>query len=174
MLAVELRPVDRELFRALLSRRTATATVVTAPGLAAHRGRPPLPPTACTATSLTAVSLEPPLVSFCLAGQPSSRPAIERAEHLAVHLIPTGQWGATATSAGDLAPLAADPGWQPGPFGVPLLDGALAVLLCRAVHQVPAGDHTLVVAEPLALGAGEERYPLTRDPAHTTAGRPDR
>ncbi|TWH69170.1 flavin reductase family protein [Micromonospora olivasterospora] len=128
---------------------------------------------ACTATALTAASLEPPLLSLCLDRQPSSRQAIGRAEHLAVHLLPAGQRGATRpVAAGHLDPFAADPGWQPGPFGVPLLDGALAVLLCRAVQQVPAGDHTLVLAEPLALGT-EQRE--ARDQAYAAAvGRSDR
>ncbi|WP_320064833.1 flavin reductase family protein [Micromonospora sp. RTGN7] len=169
--AVELRPVDTDLFRALLRRQAATVTVVTAPGHSARRGRPPLPPAGFTATSFTSVSLEPPLVSFCLGRTSSSWPAIERAEHVAVHLLASGQQEVARTFATTgIDRFAAHSGWTPGPFGVPLVDGALAVLLCRVVHRVPAGDHTIVIAEPLALGAGEDGAPLLRHrTAYTTA-----
>ena len=54
----------------------------------------------------------------------------------------------------------AHPGWTTGPFGVPLIGDALAVLLCRVVRRIEAGDHTILLGEPLALGAGEDGDPL--------------
>ncbi|MEV4489647.1 flavin reductase family protein [Micromonospora coxensis] len=161
----DLRPVDRELFRRLLRRQASTVAVVTA----VARGTDP----AClggigapvragfTATSFTSVSLDPPLVSFCLGDASSSAPVLARAEHVAVHLLAADQREAArifATSGVDR--FAAYRGWTVGPFGVPLLDGALARLLCRVVHRVPAGDHTLVIVEPLALGVGDDGDPL--------------
>lgn len=140
---VELRPVDRELFRCLLRRRGGMETVVTVPGLAGGRRLPALPPAAFTATSLTPVSVDPPRVSFRLDRESSTWPAAERAEHLGVHLLAPGG-------------LLAHPGWTAGPFGVPLIEDAAAVLLCRVVRRIEAGDHTIVFAEPLALGAGDE------------------
>ncbi|MGC4807481.1 flavin reductase family protein [Micromonospora sp. DT233] len=172
--AIELRPVDTDLLGALLRRRAGTVTVVTAPGLPVRRGRASLAPAGCTATSFTSASSDPPLVSFCLDRASSSRPTIERTEHLAVHLLPSGQREAARAfaaevdrafvdaaeaarvfAAADAGRRAGRPGWTVGPFGVPLLDAALAVLLCRVVHRVTAGAHTVVIAEPLALGAGQ-------------------
>ncbi|GAA4561502.1 flavin reductase family protein [Micromonospora coerulea] len=159
--AVELRPVDPDLFRALLRRQASTVTVVTAPGLAANRHLPALPPAGFTATSFTSVSLDPPLVSFCLGRESSSWPTVERAEHLAVHLLASGQQEVARTFAtSGIDRFAAHPGWTPGPFGVPLIDDALAVLLCRVVRRIEAGDHTIVLGEPLALGTGEDGDPL--------------
>ncbi|MEU8051072.1 flavin reductase family protein [Micromonospora haikouensis] len=156
----ELRPVDTDLLQALLHPQAATVAVVTTPGRPARRGRPALPPAAFTATSFTAVSLEPPLVSFCLGTASSSWPAVARAEHVAVHLLAAGQQGVARTLAvGGPDRFAARPGWSPGPFGVPLVDGALAVLLCRVAHRVPAGDHAVVIATPIALGAGRAGAP---------------
>ncbi|MFI2666614.1 flavin reductase family protein [Micromonospora carbonacea] len=154
--ATELRPIDTDLLDALLHPQAATVAVVTMPGRPARRGRPALPPAGFTAASFTAVSLEPPLVSFCLASATVSWPAVARAEHVAVHLFAAGQQGAARA-------LAAGPGWSPGPFGVPLVDGALAVLLCRVTHRVPAGDHAVVIAAPLALGSGRHGAPPLRD-----------
>jgi flavin reductase (DIM6/NTAB) family NADH-FMN oxidoreductase RutF len=161
---VELRPVDADLFRALLSRPADTVAVVTVPGRPARRGRPALPPAAFTDASFALVSVEPPLVSCCLGRSSPRRPAAEHAdhvEHVAVHLLAAGQrWEAPSFADGPTDrftdPSDSARGWTPGPFGVPLVDGALAVLLCRVVHRVAAGDHALVIAEPLALGAGTD------------------
>ncbi|WP_431908330.1 flavin reductase family protein [Micromonospora carbonacea] len=162
--ATELRPIDTDLLDALLHPQAATVAVVTTPGRPARRGRPALPPAGFTAASFTAVSLEPPLVSFCLASATVSWPAVARAEHVAVHLFAAGQQGAArALAAGRADRFAAGPGWSPGPFGVPLVDGALAVLLCRVTHRVPAGDHAVVIAAPLALGGGWHGAPPLRD-----------
>ncbi len=135
------KPLDADLFRGLLRRQASTVTVVTAPGD---------PPAGFTATSFTSVSLHPPLVSFCLNRESSSWPTVARAEHLAVHLL--------ATEQSDLARQFATRGvdrfaspvtWQPGPYGVPLLDGTVGWLLCRVVDRIIAGDHVVVLAEPL-------------------------
>ncbi|MFC4145152.1 flavin reductase family protein [Micromonospora mangrovi] len=158
---LELRPVDSDLFRSLLRRQASTVTVVTAPGLTPNRHLPALPPAGFTATSFTSVSLDPPLVSFCLGRSSSSWPTVDRAEHLAVHLLAADQQEVArifATSGIDR--YAAHPGWRQGPFGVPLIDAALAVLLCRVVRRIDAGDHTIVLGEPLALGTGADGDPL--------------
>ncbi|MEV6801708.1 flavin reductase family protein [Micromonospora rifamycinica] len=161
----DLLPVDPDLFRSLLRRQASTVTVVTA---AARRPEPTGPGrdagpvrAGFTATSFTSVSLTPPLVSFCLGVTSSSWPVLDRAEHVAVHLLGAEQTEVArifATSGIDR--FAAHRAWTPGPFGVPLLDGVLARLLCRVVHRVPAGDHVLVIAEPLALGPGLDGDPL--------------
>ncbi|MGC1214434.1 MAG: flavin reductase family protein [Micromonospora sp.] len=140
---VELRPVDPDLFRCLLRRRASTETVITMPGLAGGRRLPSLPPVAVTAASLTPVSVEPPTISFRLDRRSARWRAAERAEHLGVHLIAPGG-------------LLGRPAWTSGPFGVPLIEDAAGVLLCRVVRRIEVGDHTVVFGEPLALGEGEQ------------------
>ncbi|MGK5675580.1 flavin reductase family protein [Micromonospora sp. URMC 106] len=176
--AADLLPVDRDLFRALLRRQAATVTVVTAvapgtvePACLGGLGEPVR--AGFTATSFTSVSLDPPLVSFCLGVASSSWPVLVRAEHVAVHLLGAGQREAARVFAtSGLDRFAAYPHWTPGPFGVPLLTGALARLLCRVVHRVPAGDHALFVAEPLALGGGEDGDPLVYHRGRYTSAGP--
>jgi flavin reductase (DIM6/NTAB) family NADH-FMN oxidoreductase RutF len=129
-------------FRSLLRRQAATVTIVTAGGAS---------PAGFTATSFTSVSLRPPLVSFCLDRASSSWPAVETAGHVAVHLLGTGQERLARTFAtSGIDRFAAPTAWRPGPHGVPLLDGALAWLVCRVVHRIGAGDHAIVLAEPVA------------------------
>ncbi|MEV0877419.1 flavin reductase family protein [Micromonospora echinofusca] len=179
--AADLLPVDRDLFRALLRRQAATVTVVTTaapdaagPTRADGSGEPAR--AGFTATSFTSVSLDPPLVSFCLGTASSSWPVFARAEHVAVHLLGAQQGEAARVFAtGGIDRFAAYPHWTPGPFDVPLLSGVLARLLCRVAHRVPAGDHTLFVAEPLALGGGEDGDPLVyHRGGYTTTGPPTR
>lgn len=140
-------PIDPDAFRALLRRQAASVTVVTAAGD---------PPAGFTATSFTSVSLHPPLVSFCLARSSSTWPAVTRAEHVAVHMLGEDQQDIARTFAtSGIDRFAAHPGWRPGPYGVPLLHEPVAWLLCRVSERVTAGDHTIVLAEPLTGGLGE-------------------
>ncbi|GIG86977.1 flavin reductase family protein [Plantactinospora endophytica] len=135
-------PVTADHLRTLLRHQAATVTVITAPGR---------PPAGFTATSFTSVSLRPPLVSFCLDQGSSSRPTLEAAEHVAVHLLGRDQAELARTFAtSGIDRFAAPTSWQPGPHGVPLLDGALAWLVCRVVERITAGDHLIMIAEPVA------------------------
>jgi Flavin reductase like domain/Luciferase-like monooxygenase len=70
--------VDSGLFRALLRRHAAAVVVITAPGE---------PPAGFTATSFTSVSLEPPLVSFCLARTASAWPAVQAADAILATIV---------------------------------------------------------------------------------------
>src|SRR4051812_16472993 len=134
------RAVNPDLFRALLRRHAAAVVVITAPGA---------PPAGFTATSFTSVSLDPPLVSFCLAKTASAWPAVEAAGTVAVHVLTQEQEHVARTFATrGIDRFAAHGAWHPGPDGVPLLDGVLATLVCRIHQRVGAGDHTIVLATP--------------------------
>jgi flavin reductase (DIM6/NTAB) family NADH-FMN oxidoreductase RutF len=132
--------VDADLFRAMLRRHAAAVVVVTAPGE---------PPAGFTATSFTSVSLDPPLVSFCLAHTASAWPAVQTAEVIAVHVLAQGQEQVARTFATrGIDRFAAHGAWHRGPGGVPVLEGVLATLVCRIHQRVEAGDHTIVLATP--------------------------
>lgn len=144
---VEPAPIDPDNFRALLRRQAASVAVVTAAGD---------PPVGFTATSFTSVSLHPPLVSFCLDQSSSSWPTVARAEHIAVHLLHEDQHEVARTFATrGIDRFATHRGWRLGPYGVPLLQEPVAWLLCRVTRRVPAGDHAIVLAEPLDGEQGE-------------------
>jgi len=145
-------PVDADVFRTLLRHQASTVTVVTAPGT---------PPAGFTATSFTSVSLVPPLVSFCLGRTASSWPAVAGADHVGVHLLSHRQQDLARTFAtSGIDRFAAPTRWGTGPHGVPILDGTVAWLVCRVVERVLAGDHAVVLAEPLVAHRGSEDLPL--------------
>ncbi|WP_149182872.1 flavin reductase family protein [Streptomyces sp. TRM49041] len=136
-----------ELLRSAFRRHASGVAVITAPGDPAHGGRP----VGFTASSLTSVSAEPPLVSFGIGTSSSSWPAVSTATHVGVHVLGEDQRDLAATFARSGADrFAAPTRWTPGPGGVPVLDGVLAWLVCRVVGRVPAGDHRIVVAEVVA------------------------
>lgn len=144
--------VDPDRFRALLRRQASTVTVVTAPGE---------PTAGFTATSFTSVSLHPPLVSFCLGRTSSSWPTVARADHVAVHLLGLRQQELARTFAtSGVDRFAGATEWHLGPYCVPILNGTLGWLLCRVVERVTAGDHTVVLAEPLLVEPGTAGAPL--------------
>ncbi|MER7002039.1 flavin reductase family protein [Dactylosporangium sp. NPDC000555] len=141
-MAATTTTMDADLFRSLLRRHAAGVVVITTGGQTRPAG--------FTATSFTSVSLDPPLVSFCLDRRSSSWPALEQASHVGVHVLTESQEELArrfATSGIDrfAAPLR----WRSGPHDVPVLEGALAVLVCRVAERVHAGDHAIVLAEPI-------------------------
>jgi flavin reductase (DIM6/NTAB) family NADH-FMN oxidoreductase RutF len=147
-----LSTVDPDLFRALLRRQASTVTVVTAPGD---------PPAGFTATSFTSVSVRPPLVSFCLGRTASSWPTVTHADHVAVHLLGHRQQALARTFAtSGIDRFAAPTDWRLGPYCVPILAGTLGWLLCRVVERMTAGDHTVVLAQPLLTEPGNAGAPL--------------
>jgi flavin reductase (DIM6/NTAB) family NADH-FMN oxidoreductase RutF len=154
------QPVDADLFRRLLRRHAAAVVVVTAPGE---------PPAGFTATSFTSVSLDPPLVSFCVAHTASAFAAVRAADTVAVHVLAQGQEHVARTFAtSGIDRFAAHGHWRRGPRGVPLLDGVLARLVCRVHRRIKAGDHTIVLAAPLT---GEHEADLDVAPLVYHAGR---
>lgn len=141
------RQMDVELFRAVLRRQAASVVVITTDGT---------PPAGFTATSFTSVSADPPMVSFNLDRGSSSWPAVEAASYVAVHLLGRHQEHLARRFATSGIDRFAETPWHRGPHGVALLDGVRAWLVARVAHRIPAGDHAIVLAEPLFGEHGAE------------------
>ena len=95
--------------------------------------------------SLTSVSLDPPLASFCPSRSSLTWSRMRRARHFGVNVLGRRheRFAARATPAG--ADRFAGLDWQPGRAGIPLLTDALASLECEIVAEHPAGDHWIVL-----------------------------
>ncbi|WP_330295059.1 flavin reductase family protein [Streptomyces sp. NBC_00503] len=136
-------PGSPDLLRSVFRRHAAGVAVITAD----NGGRP----VGFTATSLNSVSADPPLLSFTIGTGSSSWPGVRDSEYLGVHILGEHQSdlaGLFARNGADRFGPATD--WAPGPYGVPVLDGVLAWLVCRIVARVPAGAHRVVIAEAVA------------------------
>ncbi|MEU9363028.1 flavin reductase family protein [Streptomyces sp. NPDC048301] len=150
-----------ELLRSVFRQHAAGVAVITAAGAG---------PVGFTATSLTSVAAEPPLVSFGVGTSSSSWPVIAEAEHVGVHILGEGQHELAATfarSGADRFGPATD--WRVGPEGVPLLGGVVAWLVCRVVARVPAGDHRIVIAQVEAGDPSGGGRPLVHHQGRFTA-----
>lgn len=140
--------IQPDLFRALLRRHAAGVVIITAAGEA---------PVGFTATSFTSVSLHPPLVSFCLNRSSSTWHTVTRTGHVGVHLLSEAEEELARVFATSGVDRFAPPvRWHVGPHGVPILAGPPTVLVCRIVERMPAGDHTIILAEPIDGGHTEE------------------
>ncbi len=136
----------------MLGRFATGVTVVT---VTAPDGRPH----GMTASSLTSVSLDPPLVLVCVDHAARMHPLITSADTFVVNVL--------AADQEELARRFADPhddrfdGVRYGttPSGLVHLDGVLARIECRrqALHE--AGDHTIVLGR-VAGGDAREGHPL--------------
>lgn len=141
-----------ELLRSVFRRHAAGVAVITAQGAG---------PVGFTATSLTSVAAEPPLLSFGIGVTSSSWPVLSEAEHVGVHILGEHQEELAATFARSGADrFAAPTAWRTGPHGVPVLDGVLAWVVGRVVARVPAGDHRVVLAEVVTGDPAGQGRPL--------------
>ncbi|MDQ1012355.1 flavin reductase (DIM6/NTAB) family NADH-FMN oxidoreductase RutF [Streptomyces sp. V4I23] len=132
-------PAADELLKSVFRQHAAGVAVITAQG---ER------PVGFTATSLTSVAADPPLISFGVGTGSSSWPVVAEAEYVGVHILGEHQQELAATFARSGADRFAPPTrWRTGPEGVPVLEGVVAWLVARVVARVPAGDHRLVIAE---------------------------
>ena len=142
--------IDEVRFRRTLGQHAAGVVVVTGPG-----------PVGLTATSLTSVSLDPPLVSFCVGRASTTWPDLREAEMFAVNVLSGDQAAIAARFAGDGVDRFAEPtSWRTGPNGVPILGGTTAHLLCEPYDTVALGDHWLVVGLVVGTELGTARDPL--------------
>lgn len=139
--AIEHQLVAADHLRRLLRRQAASVAVITTQG-----GDGPV---GLTATSFTSVSLRPPLISFCLNRGSSSWPPMEAAGYVAVHLLRAAQADVARTFATSGIDRFAVVAWRPGPYGMPWLDDVLARLVCRVGRRIVAGDHAIVLGEPV-------------------------
>ncbi|WP_328379187.1 flavin reductase family protein [Streptomyces sp. NBC_00440] len=142
-----------ERFRQVFRRYPAGVVAVTA-----DSGRGPV---GFTATSLTSLSLEPPLVSFGIAVTASSWPHIERATTAVINFLSSDQEPLARTFAkSGIDRFAAPTQWRRLPGGEPVLGGVAGWLRLGVEQIVPAGDHRIVVARVEESWLDESRGPL--------------
>ena len=110
--------------------------------------------------SLTSVSLEPPLLSFCPSRSSLTWSRMRRARRFGVNVLGRQheRFAQRATPAG--ADRFAGLDWELGRGGVPLLTDALASIECEIVAEHPTGDHWIVVGRVDDLCLSPTKDPL--------------
>ncbi len=126
-----------------------------ATGVAAVTGLDDGAPVGLLVNSFTSVSLDPPLVAFCVARTSGSWPLLRRAPRLCVSFLAADQREQARRLATPGAAKFRGVVWWPSPSGLPVLDGALAWLECAIEAEHPAGDHVIVVTRVCHLAWSE-------------------
>ena len=117
-------------------------------------------PAGLTANSFTSVSLEPPLLLFCLDRRSQSLPAFEGCETFAVNVLHAGQEALSARFGRRDPARFEGVDWAPGATGAPVLNDAMAVFEARRRDVHDGGDHLILVGEVLAFRADDAFDPL--------------
>lgn len=146
--------IDLDDYRQVFRRHPAGVCVVT---VDAGSG-----PVGFTATSLSSLSLEPPLVSFAIDATASSWPAVRDATTLVLNLLGVEQEDdARRFATSGIDRFASPTRWARLPTGEPVLQRAPVQLRCQVFERLSIGDHHIVVALALeAIRSGDAHDPL--------------
>jgi flavin reductase (NADH) len=133
--------IDGQLFRAVVGSFPTGVTIVTA--VAADGSLRGL-----TSNALCAVSLEPPLLLFCLDKRSGSLPAILETKAFVVNFLAAGRGELATRFASPTADKFAGTRWEPAPAakGAPVLvDDNIAHAECTLEQAIEAGDHFVLI-----------------------------
>ncbi|HRI94048.1 MAG TPA: flavin reductase family protein [Nocardioides sp.] len=117
-------------------------------------------PVGIAASSFTSVSLDPPLVSVCVAHTSTTWPILGEAPRLGVSVLGSEQEKAGRQLAAKVVDRFRDLKWRATEDGAVLLAGASAWLDCSINQQIRAGDHDIVVMRVHDLDADHDIRPL--------------
>ncbi len=131
---------DQKDFRRTLGQFATGVTIVTT---RAPDGRA----VGITVNSFTSVSLNPPLVLWCLARNSACLPVFEQATRFAINILSASQHALSQRFASPIPNRFEGVDTEDGKDGLPLLKGVTARLICRNVKQFDGGDHTIFLGE---------------------------
>jgi 3-hydroxy-9,10-secoandrosta-1,3,5(10)-triene-9,17-dione monooxygenase reductase component len=146
------RIVDPEAMREVLGHFASGVTVVTA--LTADG------PAGFTCQSFSSLSLDPPLVAFAPARTSQTWPALRAIGRFCVNVLAEGQDAVSRNFARSGVDKFDGVRWARSAHGSPVLDGVVAWIDGELWAEYDGGDHSIVVARVLDLGAEPDRRPL--------------
>jgi flavin reductase (DIM6/NTAB) family NADH-FMN oxidoreductase RutF len=117
-------------------------------------------PVGLTANSFSSVSLDPPLILFCLARSSSNLARFQRAEHFAINVLHIGQQPMSGAFARSSAERFDGVAWETWDTGAPILSGSLASFECATHQVVEAGDHLVFIGRVTRARFEPRRDPL--------------
>jgi len=131
--------------RALGSFPTGVTVIATRQADGAPRG--------FTANSFTSVSLNPPLVLFCLAKSAASHDVFLAAKSFSINILAAEQRNISALFATQSPDKFKAVAWRAGQTGSPILEGVAAWLDCERHALCDGGDHTVLLGRVVDFAA---------------------
>lgn len=144
--------IDQARFRTVLGHFATGVTVVASMN---HDQ-----PVGLSVNSFTSVSLDPPLVAFCVARESTTWPKIRGAGSFCVSVLSEDQEDLSRVFATRGADKFAGVGWDRAPSGAPYLLGSLAWIDCALDAEHDGGDHFIVVGRARRLEVIGDGRPL--------------
>ncbi|KPM50700.1 oxidoreductase [Frankia sp. R43] len=117
-------------------------------------------PVGIAASSFTSVSMEPPLVSLCVAHTSNTWPVLRSATRIGVSILSADQDRAARQLAGRGGDRFAELRWRVSEHGAVLLDGASGWIETSIEQEVRAGDHDVILLRVHDLDADHGISPL--------------
>ena len=143
---------DRE-FRAALGCFATGVTVITALG---PRGEL----LGNTVNSFSSVSLDPPLILWCMGRHAMSLKSYLSTDHFAVNILAASQRDLSVAFAKAGADKWTDIPYETSHTGCPILKGSMAVFECKTRHTYMGGDHVIFVGEVITAAFDHGLDPL--------------
>lgn len=113
---------------------------------------------AMTASAVSSLSLEPPLVLFCPARASRFSKHLEAAPNFSINFLREDQQALSSYFAGAWRETKAPPYRFVDFGGVPRLEGALSSLACSKERVVDGGDHLIAIGRVVAVHQGVLPY----------------
>jgi flavin reductase (DIM6/NTAB) family NADH-FMN oxidoreductase RutF/DNA-binding FadR family transcriptional regulator len=139
------RSLAPDEFRDVIGHFASGVTVIST----RHEGAP----YGTTASAVSSLSLEPPMLLICMNKQSSTGAAVAAAGRFAVNILSEDQPDDAMRFASKGDDKFHGVALSEGELGVPLLENALATCECRIVEEVTGGTHTVFLAEVVRASA---------------------
>jgi flavin reductase (DIM6/NTAB) family NADH-FMN oxidoreductase RutF/DNA-binding GntR family transcriptional regulator len=104
-------------------------------------------PYGTTASAVSSLSLEPPMLLICMNKESSTGAAVAATRHFAVNILGEDEPDLAMHFASKSSDKFATVAHAAGDLGDPLLERAMATLECRVTEEVTGGTHTVFLAE---------------------------
>jgi flavin reductase (DIM6/NTAB) family NADH-FMN oxidoreductase RutF len=117
-------------------------------------------PVGMAASSFISVSLDPPLVSFCVSRTSKTWPRLSGAARIGISILAEGHSDACRQLAAQSGDRFAGLNWRHCAGGALLLADASAWLECSVREVLPGGDHHIVVLQVHRHGTDPQTGPL--------------
>jgi flavin reductase (DIM6/NTAB) family NADH-FMN oxidoreductase RutF len=135
---MDARSLSPEEFRDVMGHFASGVTVITV----LHEGRP----YGTTASAVTSLSLDPPMLLICMNKESETGRAVAAAGHFAVNILGAGQVDLATQFARKGGDKFAGVPTSPGRWGEPLFDEAVATLECSVAEQTAVATHYVFMA----------------------------
>lgn len=140
----QVQPIDPRNLRRVCGLFVTGVTVITAGTVERAEGT--------TVNSFTSVSLDPPLVLFCLHRQSRLHRALDESGGFTVNVLSGRQQELARAFSGPRPDGMQGVPYYSGATGLPVLGEALAFLTCATADVHEGGDHLIIVGEVVELG----------------------